>query len=122
MRGTLRTWLFRTLSISEPISVVRITDCWLAIGLSRRIGFASPAKSASQRRLDEAEVDHFAVVARGEPLAQRVQAALRLRAPAACVAAARGGCAAMRSKPCSARHLLDQVFLDLDVEAVATAA
>src|SRR5207249_7380082 len=48
MRGTLREWFLRTTSIKEPIKLVRITDWWLAIGLSSRIGFAAPEKSASQ--------------------------------------------------------------------------
>ena len=48
MRATLRAWLARRLATSEPISDVRMTEAWLAMGFSSRTGLASPARSASQ--------------------------------------------------------------------------
>ena len=90
------------LDIRRPASrsgVVRITDCWLAIGLSRRIGFGSPAKSASQRGSTKLKLITSRYSRGGEALAQRRAGAPCLRRAAACVAATRGGCAAMRSKP-----------------------
>ena len=88
-----------TFATSEPISE-RAHHRLLAgdrveqadrVRLAGEIGFPG--------RLDEAEVDHLAVVARGQALAQRVQRAPAAPAPAACAPATRGGCAAMRSKP-----------------------
>src|SRR5258705_253969 len=46
MRPTFRAWLVRMLATSEPSSVLRMTEAWLAIGLSSRIGSAAPAQSA----------------------------------------------------------------------------
>ena len=77
--------------------------CWLAIGLSRRIGSALPAKSRSQRRLDEAEVDHLLVVRGRQPLAQDVQPSAVVSGAGSIAAAARGGCApgCARSRGCA---------------------
>src|SRR5207244_13273148 len=81
-----------------------------------RIGLAG--KIRLPRRLDEAEIDDLAVVGGGKPLAQRMKAARRLGR----VEHDRRRARRMRLdalEAVEARHLLDQVLLDLDVEAVA---
>src|SRR5882762_8724992 len=67
--------------------------------------------------LDKAEIDHFTVVRSGEPLAQLVQGSPRFRRRQ------HGGVNARRVRgdaleAVEARHFLDQVLLDGDVEAV----
>src|SRR4030095_15234907 len=69
-------------------------------------------------RLDEAEVDHLAVAGRRQPLAQRVLGAPALGRRHH----GRGRARRVRGdalEAVDARHLLDEVFLDLEVEAKA---
>ena len=102
-------------------ALVRMTECWLAIGLSSRIGFGLAREIRLPGRLDEGEVDHLLVVARREPLAQRVQRALRPSGTRAACARRRAADAPRCARSRDARHLLDQVLLDREIEAIARA-
>src|ERR1051326_8642684 len=119
VRGTLRWWFFLTTSTSPPIRLERITESWLAIGLSRRIGSRAPAGSASHaRRLAEVKFYQSRVAGARQPLAQGVRRASPLRLGQHPGRRERR----MRRDALEAvdpRDLLDQVLLDLEIEAEA---
>ena len=115
----------RSAAVHQPgHSDARITARSLAIGFAqRRRGAARRTAAVCSCRIDEAVADRFLVAARREQLA-----APRAR-PAAVSACGRstlrhGGAdaPAIASKPTMRAHFLDQVRLDRDIEAPATAA
>jgi hypothetical protein len=111
MRGTFREWLY---GADERGAHHRLV-AGDRIEQPHRIRFAGKVRLPA--RLDEAEVDHLAVVACREPLAQGVQAS----SPLGQRQHLRGNPRRVRGnalEAVQARHLFDQIFLDREVKAV----
>ena len=121
----LRLTLVRSVSIrpgqqrrAHHVELARRSDSATRIGRRRRRG----SSAASVADDDEAERDDLLVVARRRARAERDARALRLRDRAACAGRARAGVGRNVVVAVDARDLLDEVFLDREVEAIATAA